>query len=81
MDAPVMSTYYLPLRADFQHKYRFNLILPLVCYVEGNEISKTPMITSSQKNSFVIYYDGYTCCLYPSDILSPKSSEKYILFI
>jgi hypothetical protein len=36
MDAPVMSTYYLPLRADFQHKYRFNLILPLVCYVEGS---------------------------------------------
>jgi hypothetical protein len=36
MDAPVMSTYYLPLRADFQHKYRFNLILALVYYVEGS---------------------------------------------
>jgi hypothetical protein len=24
------------LRADFQHKFRFNLILPLVCYVEGS---------------------------------------------
>jgi hypothetical protein len=35
MDAPMMSTYYLPLRADFQHKYRFNL-LPLVCCVEGS---------------------------------------------
>jgi hypothetical protein len=32
----VMSTYYLLLRANFQHKYRFNLILPLVCYIEGN---------------------------------------------
>jgi hypothetical protein len=36
MDASVMSTYYLLLRANFQHKYRFNLILPLVCYIEGN---------------------------------------------
>jgi hypothetical protein len=23
----------------------------------------------------------FSCCLYPCDILSPKSSEKYILFI
>ena len=23
----------------------------------------------------------FSCCLYPTDILSPKSSEKYILFI
>jgi hypothetical protein len=36
MDAPVMSTYYLPLRANFQHKLRFNLVLPLVRYVEGS---------------------------------------------
>jgi hypothetical protein len=26
----------LYLRADFQHKFRFNLILLLVCYVEGS---------------------------------------------
>jgi hypothetical protein len=36
MDAPVMSTYNLSLCADFQHKYRFNLVLPLVCCVEGS---------------------------------------------
>ena len=36
MDDPLMSTYYLPLRADFQHKYRFNFLLPLVCRVEGS---------------------------------------------
>jgi hypothetical protein len=40
-----MTTYYLPLCADFQHKYRFNLILPLVCYVEG-----------SLKNDLVLTY-------------------------
>jgi hypothetical protein len=36
MDAPGMSTYYLSLRADFQHEYVINLLLPLVCYVEGS---------------------------------------------
>ena len=35
----------LYLRADFQHKFRFNLILPLVCYVEG-----------SLKNGLVLTY-------------------------
>jgi hypothetical protein len=33
------------LRADFQHKFRFNLILPLVCYVGG-----------SLKNGLVLTY-------------------------
>jgi hypothetical protein len=23
VDAPVMSSYYLPIRADFQHEYHF----------------------------------------------------------
>jgi hypothetical protein len=32
-------------------------------FYERSTINKTPMITSSQKNSFVIYYDG---CLYNS---------------
>jgi hypothetical protein len=36
MDAPVKSTQYLPLRADFQYKYRCNILLPLVCCVEGS---------------------------------------------
>jgi hypothetical protein len=36
MDAPVKSTQYLPLRADFQHKYRRNILLPLVCCFEGS---------------------------------------------
>ena len=35
----------LYLRADFQHKFRFNLILPLVCYVGG-----------SLKNGLVLTY-------------------------
>jgi hypothetical protein len=36
MDAPGMSTYYLSLRADFQHEYVLNLLLPLVCCAEGS---------------------------------------------
>jgi hypothetical protein len=36
MDAPVKSMQYLPLHADFQHKYRCNIILPPVCCVEGS---------------------------------------------
>jgi hypothetical protein len=35
----------LYLRANFQHKYRFNLLLPLVCCVEG-----------SLKNGLVLTY-------------------------
>jgi hypothetical protein len=36
MDAPVMSTHYLLLRADFQHELRLILLLPLVCCAEGS---------------------------------------------
>jgi hypothetical protein len=36
MDAPVMSTHYLSLRADFQHELRLILLLSLVCCVEGS---------------------------------------------
>jgi hypothetical protein len=36
MDAPVMSTHYLSLRADFQHELRLILLLPLVCCAEGS---------------------------------------------
>ena len=45
MDAPVMSTHYLSLRADFQHELRLILILPLVCCAEG-----------SLKNGLVLTY-------------------------
>ncbi|MFT7261054.1 MAG: hypothetical protein ACI9MS_002928 [Glaciecola sp.] len=36
MDAPVISTHYLSLRADFQHVLRLILLLPLVCCAEGS---------------------------------------------
>jgi hypothetical protein len=45
MDAPVMSTHYLSLRADFQHELRLILLLPLVCCAEG-----------SLKNGLVLTY-------------------------
>jgi hypothetical protein len=45
MEAPVKSTQCLPLCADFQHKYRFNFVLPLVSCVEG-----------SLKNGLVLTY-------------------------
>jgi hypothetical protein len=36
MDAPVMSTYYLPLCADFSTNIVLNIVLPLVGCVESS---------------------------------------------
>jgi hypothetical protein len=56
MDAPVMSTHYLSLYADFQHELRFILLLPLVCCAEGSLKNGLVLtyIQALDRNGFVI---------------------------